>query len=73
MKATKIGEPKVIISNPESIHNYFAWPTVTKLKNGKLKNKKALYPIFGKALFLCHNRNHHCCYKYHPSTYFSHY
>ena len=36
MKITKIGEAKVIISNPMSKHNYFAWPTVARLKNGKI-------------------------------------
>ena len=36
MKIEKIGEPKVIMSNPGSVHNYFAWPSVTRLQNGKL-------------------------------------
>lgn len=36
MKITKIGEFKTIISNPDSRHNYFAWPTAVRLKNGKI-------------------------------------
>ena len=36
MKIQKIGEPKIIISNPDSYHNYFAWPTVSRLQNGKI-------------------------------------
>ena len=36
MKVTLIGEPKIIMSNPTSKHNYFAWPTVTRLKDGRL-------------------------------------
>ena len=34
MKVNRIGEPKVILSNPEGLHNYFAWPTVARLQNG---------------------------------------
>ena len=36
MKIVRIGEPQVIMSNPESRHNYFAWPTVARLQNGKI-------------------------------------
>lgn len=36
MKIIKIGEPKVIMSNPESKHSYFGWPTATRLQNGKI-------------------------------------
>lgn len=31
-----IDKPKIIMSNPNSKHNYFAWPTVALLKNGKI-------------------------------------
>ncbi len=31
-----IGNPEIIISNSDSMHNYFGWPTVEKLKDGKL-------------------------------------
>lgn len=36
MKIVKIGEPQIIMSNPFSRHNYFGWPTVTRLQNGRL-------------------------------------
>jgi len=36
VKIKKIGEPQVIMSNPAGIHNYFAWPTVARLKNGRI-------------------------------------
>ena len=36
MKITRIGEAKVIVSNPMSKHNFFGWPTVARLQNGKI-------------------------------------
>jgi len=36
MKIAKIGNLKLIMSNSYGKHNYFAWPTVTRLKNGKI-------------------------------------
>lgn len=36
MKIIPLGNPEVIMSNPDSKHNYFAWPTIAKLQNGKL-------------------------------------
>ncbi|MBO5222456.1 MAG: exo-alpha-sialidase [Clostridia bacterium] len=36
MKFQLIGAPKVVMDNPMSLHNYFAWPTVARLKNGKI-------------------------------------
>ena len=36
MKITKIGSTKIVMSNPESKHNYFAWPTAARLQNGKI-------------------------------------
>ncbi len=36
MKIVRMGEPQVIMSNPDSMHNYFGWPTVARLQNGKL-------------------------------------
>lgn len=30
------GVPKAIMSNPLSKHSYFAWPTIVRLKNGKI-------------------------------------
>ena len=55
MNIIKIGELKTVMSNPESKHNYFAWPTVTRLQNGKLALVSSGYRIwhicpFGKAV-----------------------
>lgn len=36
MKQFKLHHKRVIIENNDSIHNYFAWPTVTRLKNGRI-------------------------------------
>ncbi|MBE5761920.1 MAG: exo-alpha-sialidase [Clostridiales bacterium] len=36
MKINLLGKPQVIMSNPLSRHNYFAWPTVCRLKNGRI-------------------------------------
>ena len=36
MNVTLIGSPEIIMSNPDGKHKYFAWPTVTRLQNGKL-------------------------------------
>lgn len=36
MSIKLIGSPKIVMSNPESHHAYFAWPTVAKLQNGKI-------------------------------------
>ena len=36
MKIKPIGEARVIMNNPYSRHNYFGWPTVAKLQNGKI-------------------------------------
>lgn len=36
MKLELIGEARVVMSNPHSLHNYFAWPTITRLQNGRL-------------------------------------
>ena len=36
MKIELIGSPKVAMSNPNSLHGYFAWPTVTKLQDGRI-------------------------------------
>ena len=36
MKIVKLGDPKIIIDNPHSRHNYFGWPTATRLQNGKI-------------------------------------
>jgi hypothetical protein len=36
MRIVSLGEPRVIMENPTGRHNYFAWPTVARLKNGRL-------------------------------------
>ncbi len=36
MKINLYGEPKVIISNPSSHHNYFGWPSIARLQNGRI-------------------------------------
>lgn len=36
MKKYDLKDKKIIMSNPLSFHNYFAWPTVTRLQDGRL-------------------------------------
>lgn len=36
MKIRKTEPIRVIMNNPHSKHNYFAWPTVARLKNGRI-------------------------------------
>ena len=36
MKVITIGDLKVIMSSHHSKHNYFGWPTATRLQNGKI-------------------------------------
>ena len=36
MKVVTIGDVKTIMSNPDSKHSYFGWPTATRLQNGKI-------------------------------------
>lgn len=36
MKIKLLGEVKTVMSNPDSKHNYFGWPTVCRLQNGKI-------------------------------------
>ena len=36
MKVTLTEKPKIIMSNPDSRHSYFAWPSIARLQNGKL-------------------------------------
>ena len=35
MKIRRLGPAKIILSNPQSKHNYFAWPSVVRLQNGR--------------------------------------
>lgn len=55
MKIIPINAPKIIMSNPTGKHNYFAWPTAARLKNGKLAVVASGFRIrhicpFGKAV-----------------------
>ena len=55
MKIKLIDKPQIIMSNPKSIHNYFAWPTVSLLKNNKIMVGASGFRIehicpFGKAV-----------------------
>jgi len=36
VKIKLLGEVKTVMSNPDSKHNYFGWPTVCRLQNGKI-------------------------------------
>ncbi len=36
MNIKLIGSPKVVMTNTESHHAYFAWPTIARLQNGKI-------------------------------------
>lgn len=36
MKIKLIGTPKTVMSNPDSLHDYFAWPSAVRLKNGRI-------------------------------------
>lgn len=31
-----LGTPRIIMQNPLSLHNYFAWPTAARLRNGRI-------------------------------------
>lgn len=55
MKIKTIGETKIIMENKNSLHNYFAWPTVARLQNGKIAVTASGYRMshicpFGKAV-----------------------
>lgn len=57
MKIITINEPKIIMSNPMSKHNYFGWPTAAKLQNGKIAVAASGFRIqhvcpFGKAVMV---------------------
>lgn len=55
MNIELIGKPKTVISNPDSKHGYFAWPTVTRLQNGNIAVVASGFRVehvcpFGKAV-----------------------
>lgn len=52
-----IGEAKIILSNPESRHNYFAWPTVARFDDGRIAVAASGFRLehvcpFGKAVIV---------------------
>lgn len=55
MKIELIGKTETVMSNPHSKHNYFGWPTVARLQDGKLAVGASGFRIehvcpFGKAV-----------------------
>ena len=55
MKITILEKPRVVMHNPMSLHNYFAWPTVARLKDGRLALAASGFRLrhvcpFGKAV-----------------------
>ena len=55
MKFHLLGDPRIIMENPYSRLNYFAWPTVARLKNGRLAAVASGFRLthvcpFGKAV-----------------------
>lgn len=54
-KIELIENPKIIMSNPMSLHNYFAWPSIIRLQNGKIAVAASGFRLhhvcpFGKAV-----------------------
>ena len=55
MKIQQLGKEQIILSNPYSLHKYFAWPTVCRLQNGKIAVTSSGYRLnhicpFGKTV-----------------------
>ena len=55
MKINLIGERRIIMSHPRSLHRYFAWPTVARLGDGRIAVGASGYRIdhicpFGKCV-----------------------
>jgi len=55
MKINLIGNPEIVMENRNSLHNYFGWPTLARLKNGAIAaaasgNRVAHVCPFGKAV-----------------------
>ena len=46
MKINIIEDAKVIMSNRDSRHGYFAWPTVARLKNGKIAVSASSFRLY---------------------------
>lgn len=61
MRIKVLEEARVVCSNKNSIHNYFAWPTVAKLQDGTLAFVASGFRMrhvcpFGKVV-ICYSRN----------------
>ncbi len=57
MNVKIVSDVKTIMSNPTGIHNYFAWPTVTRLQDGSLATVASGFRVghvcpFGKAVMI---------------------
>ena len=57
MKIRLLSEPRVILSNPTGIHNYFGWPSVARLQDGSLAAVASGFRLmhvcpFGKAVMI---------------------
>ena len=57
MKIAYIGDKKVIMSAPETKHNYFAWPSAKRLQDGRIAVGASGYRLrhicpFGKAVMM---------------------
>lgn len=55
MKIERVGAPRVIMDNPMSPHNYFAWPSVCRLRDGRIAAAASGFRLghicpFGKAV-----------------------
>lgn len=50
-----LGQSRIVMQNPDSLHRYFAWPTIARLKNGRIVIGASGYRLahvcpFGKAV-----------------------
>ena len=62
MKIKRIGDIKTIMSNPNSRHNYFGWPTAVRLQDGRIAVGASGFRLdhicpFGKAVVSFSNAN----------------
>ena len=62
MDIRKIGSPQVVMTNKDSHHAYFAWPTIVKLQNGRICVGASGYRVehicpFGKGVLAFSNDN----------------
>ena len=62
MNIKLIGKPKIVMTNNESHHAYFAWPTIAKLQNGRICVGASGYRVehicpFGKGVLVFSDDN----------------